>query len=167
MDGTHEKYQANVITENMYAQVDDEGNEFLLLDEITDHRSDGSAIQIADGTIRSANGSEKPKKTMHGWFLLVQWKDGSVSWEKLSDLKASNLVEVAEYTIANHLVKEPAFKWWVPQHVIKRRSRIISKVKSQYWKTTHKFGIRLPKSIEEALKIDRTTNTDLWRRVIS
>jgi hypothetical protein len=25
-DGTHEKYQANVIAENMYAQVDDEGN---------------------------------------------------------------------------------------------------------------------------------------------
>ena len=59
-DGTHEKYQANVIAENMYAQVDDEGNEFLLLDKITDHRSDGSAIQIADGTIRSANGSAKP-----------------------------------------------------------------------------------------------------------
>jgi hypothetical protein len=80
-DGTHEKYQANVIAENMYAQVDDEGNEFILLDEITDHRSDASAIPITDGTIRSANGSEKPKKTTRGWFLLVQWKDGSVSRE--------------------------------------------------------------------------------------
>jgi hypothetical protein len=165
-DGTHEKYQANVIAENMYAQVDDEGNEFLLLDEITDHRSDGSAIQIADGTIRSANGSEKPKKTTRGWFLLVQWKDGSVSWEKLSDLKASNPVEVAEYAVANRLVEEPAFKWWVP-YVMKRRNRIISKVKSRYWKTTHKFGIRLPKSVEEALEIDRTTNTDLWRKAIN
>jgi ribosomal protein L31E len=165
-DGMHEKYQANVIAENMYAQVNDEGNEFLLLDEITDHRSDGSAIQIADGTIRSANGSEKPKKTTRGWFLLVQWKDGSVSWEKLSDLKASNPVQVTEYAVANRLVEEPAFKWWVP-HVIKRRNRIISKVKSRHWKTTHKFGIRLPKSVEEALKIDRTTNTDLWRKAIN
>jgi hypothetical protein len=69
MDGTHEKYQANIITENMYAQVNDKGNEFLLLDEITDHRSDASAIQIADGTIRSANSSEKPKKMTRGWFL--------------------------------------------------------------------------------------------------
>jgi hypothetical protein len=135
-DGTHEKYQANVIAENMYAQVDDEGNEFLLLKEITDHRSDGSAIQIVDGTVRSANGMEKPKKTTRGWFLLVQWKDGSVSWEKLSYLKASNPVEVAEYAVANHLVEEPAFKWWVP-HVIKWRNRIISKVKWCYWKTTH------------------------------
>ena len=62
-DRTHEKYQANIIVENMYAQVDDEGNKFLLFDEITDHRSDGSAIQIVDGTIWSANSSEKPKKT--------------------------------------------------------------------------------------------------------
>jgi hypothetical protein len=54
---------------------------------------------------------------MRGWFLLVQWRDGSASWEKLTDLKASNPVEVAEYAVANHLIEEPAFKWWVP-HVI-------------------------------------------------
>ena len=107
----------------MYAQVDNEGNEFLLLKEITDHKRDDSAIQIADGTIRSANGTEKPKKTTRGWYLLVQWKDGRVSWEKLSDIKASNPIEVAEYAVANCLVEEPAFKWWVP-HVIKWRNRI-------------------------------------------
>ena len=37
-NGTHEKYQANVIAENMYAQVNDEGNEFLLLDTSRDAR---------------------------------------------------------------------------------------------------------------------------------
>jgi hypothetical protein len=68
-DGTHERYQANVIAENMYAQVDDEGNEYLLLSEITDHKSDGSAVQIADGMTRSANGQEKPKVTTRGWHL--------------------------------------------------------------------------------------------------
>jgi hypothetical protein len=165
-DSTHERYQANIIAENMYAQVDSEGNEYLLMQEITDHKSNNSAILIADGTVRSANGSEKPKKTTRGWFLLVQWKDGTVSWEKLSDLKASNPIEVAEYAVANRIVKELAFKWWVP-HTIKRRNRIISKVKSRYWKTTHKFGIRLPKSVQEALEIDRTTNTDLWRKAIN
>jgi hypothetical protein len=89
-----------------------------------------------------------------------------VSWEKLTDLKASNPVEITENAVANRLVEEPAFKWWVP-HVIHRRSRIISKVKSQYWKMTHKFGIRLPKTVEEALEIDRTTNTDFWRKAIN
>jgi bifunctional pyridoxal-dependent enzyme with beta-cystathionase and maltose regulon repressor activities len=41
-DGTRDKYQANVITDNMFAQVDSEGNQFLLLQEITDHKKDHS-----------------------------------------------------------------------------------------------------------------------------
>jgi hypothetical protein len=108
---------------------------------------DGSAIPKSDGSIHSTNGQIKPKLTTRGWFLLVQWRDRSTSWEKLKDLKKCNPVEVAEYAIANRIVDEPAFKWWVP-HVIQRRNHIISKVKSRYWTTTHKFGICLPKNVE-------------------
>jgi hypothetical protein len=61
---------------------------------------------------------ENLKKATQGRFLLVQWKDGMVSWKKLSDLKASNPIEVAEYAVANHLMEEPTFKCWGP-HVIK------------------------------------------------
>ena len=32
---------------------------------------------------------------------------------------------------------------------------------------THKFGIRLPHSIEEALKIDEKTGMNLWWQVIN
>ena len=34
----------------------------------------------------------------------------------------------------------------------------------QYLKKSHKFGIRVPKTIEEALEIDRATKTTFWRR---
>jgi hypothetical protein len=165
-DGTREKYQANIIAENMFAQVDDEGNQYLLLQEIVDHKKDNSAIPISEGMTINSSGTAKPKVTTKGWFLLVQWRDGSTSWERLVDLKESNPIEVAEYAVVNRITEEPAFKWWVP-HVIKRRNRIISKVKSRYWKTTHKFGIRLPKTVQEALDIDRTTGTDLWRQAIN
>jgi hypothetical protein len=47
----------------------------------------------------------------------VQWKDGSISLEKLKDLKASHPIEVAEYAITNRLIEETAFKWWAP-HVL-------------------------------------------------
>ena len=89
----------------MYAQVNNEGNKYLLLSEITDHKSDGSTIQIADGMTRSANEQEKPKVTTRGWHLLIQWKDSTVSWEKLTNIKASNPIEVAKYTVANNLLK--------------------------------------------------------------
>ena len=91
--------------------------------------------------------------------MLILWKDGLTSWEKLKDLKASNPIEVAEYAVANHIAEELAFNWWL-SHVIRRRNRVISKVKPKYWRTTHKFGIRLPHSVEKALEIDRQTNTD-------
>jgi hypothetical protein len=39
-------------------------------------------------------------------------------------------------------------------------------VKSRYWDRTHKYGILLPKSVEEALRIDKETGTDFWQRAI-
>jgi hypothetical protein len=48
-DGTREKYQVNIVAENMFAQVDNEGNQYLLLQEITDDKKDNSAIPISDG----------------------------------------------------------------------------------------------------------------------
>jgi hypothetical protein len=36
-------------------------------------------------------------------------------------------------------------------------------VKRKYWQTMHKFGCKLPHSVEEALEIDRQTGTDHWQ----
>ena len=58
--------------------------------------------------------------------------DGSEEWVSFQNLKESNSLQVAEYAIANNIVDEPAFKWWVPTS-IKKRNRIISKVKTRYW----------------------------------
>ncbi len=46
------------------------------------------------------------------------------------------------------------------------QNRIVAKVKSRYWKTTHKFGIELPHSVEQAYELDRKNGNDLWRRAI-
>jgi hypothetical protein len=150
----------------MYAQVDDEGNMFQFLLEIMDHKKDGTAIDISNGMVTSANGNTKPKITTQGWMLLVMWKDQSTSWVKLKDLKASNPIELAEYAVANCITEEPAFKWWV-SHTLRKRNHIISKVKSKYWKTTHEFGCKLLHSVAEALEIDRLAGTDLWTRAIN
>jgi hypothetical protein len=164
-DGSTAEYQANVIAENLFSQSDSEGRQYMVMNEISDHKKDGRAIQISNGFTISKNGNKVPKQTTIGWKLLVEWKDGSSDWVDLKDLKASNPVEVAEYAVANKIVEEPAFKWWVA-NVLRRRNRIISKLKSRYWKTTHKFGIRVPKSVDEAYKIDSETGTDLWTKAI-
>jgi hypothetical protein len=57
-NGTIEQYAANVIAKNMYAQVDDEGNMFQLLDEIMDHKKNNTAIDIANGTVTTSSGNK-------------------------------------------------------------------------------------------------------------
>lgn len=164
-DGSTEAVTANLIAENLYAQVDEEGRSFAILGDIVDHRTNGHALSKDDGFEISSNGQRRPRRTTRGWELQVEWKDGSTDWVPLKDLKESNPVELAEYAVANKIVEEPAFAWWVRQ-VLRRRDRIIKKVKSRYWKKTHKYGIELPKTVERALKIDDETGTDFWRRAI-
>ena len=161
-DGTTKELTANLIAESMYSQVDDEGHHFQLLKEISDHRKDDTAIEKKDGYFqRSSNSPKVPKKTTRGWQLLVHWKDGSSQWIKLKDLKVSNPVELAEYAKAKGIDDEPAFKWWVP-FTLHKRDRIVKKVKAKYWRTTHMLGIRVPKSVDEALKLDEENGNTLW-----
>ena len=164
-DGHVEELQYNIIAENMMSQVDSEGHHWQLLLEISDHRSNHLAIPKRDGFIRSHNGNLHPKKTTIGWDIEVEWKDGSMTWVPLKELKVSNPIELAEYAIANNLDEEPAFKWWV-KDTLRQRDRIISKVKTKYWRTTHKFGIEVPKTVIEAYKIDERTGTTFWTDAI-
>ena len=69
------------------------------------------------------------------------------------DLKASYPVQVDEYAVANKIKDEPDLAWW-SKVVLRKSNRVISKVKSRYWKTTHKFGIRIPKTVVGAFEID-------------
>ena len=164
-DGSSQELTANIIAGSMFTQVDSEGHHYQLLQEITDHRNDRSAIPILNGMIHSHNGNMVPKKTTQGWDLLVEWKDGSSRWIPLKYLKASKPVELAEYVSGNRLYVEPAFKWWM-RGVLRSRNRIIDKVKAKYWRTTHKFGIRVPKSVDEALSIDKENRNTLWYTAI-
>ena len=70
-------------------------------------------------------------------------------------------MELAEYAVGNKIDDEPAFAWWVP-YTIRKRNRIIKKIKSKYWQRTHKYGIRVPKSIKEAQEIDAENGNTLW-----
>ena len=71
----------------MFAQVDDEVREHLIMNEIVDHKKDHTAIPILEGKSRSYNVNESPKITTRGWKLLVEWRDEQTSWIDLKDLK--------------------------------------------------------------------------------
>jgi hypothetical protein len=70
--------------------------------------------------------------------------------KRSASMKETHPVVTAEYAVAQAIDHEPAFAWWVP-HVLKRRNRM----NKRYFRTTHKYGIRIPKSVHEALQIDK------------
>ena len=164
-DGSVYRYHANVIADNIFSQCDEEGRRHAVLQEIIDHKKDGTAIETPNGYTTTRQGRRIPKKTTRGWKLLCQWRDGQSDWIDLKHLKDSNPIQVAEYAVANRIQEEPAFRWWVPE-TLRTRNRIIAKVKSRYWKTSHKYGVKLPHSVQEALQIDKETGTDFWWKAI-
>ena len=137
------------------------------MDEIIDHRVDTKiVVHEKDAYIKSRCGQKKRKKTTKGWEFLVKWKDGSTNWISLKDMKESYTPQIAEYAVASHIDQEPAFAWWVP-HVIRKKEAIISKVKSAYWLTTHKHWIKMPKTVQDALNLDKEHGNTLWYDAIT
>ena len=162
-DGQVKEYAANIIAENMLTQVDSDGMSTTLMEAIVDHRRDDEkALQHHDKYIQTKNGRRHLRKTTKGWELLIKWKDKSESWIKLADMKESHPVEVAEYARARGIDKEPAFEWWVP-HTLKKRQVILSALKKRIRKTTHKYGIEIPTSVEHAFELDRKNGNNLWK----
>ena len=47
--GSTAQYTVNVIAENIFLQVDKEGQQYALLSEITDHKKDASALSKDEG----------------------------------------------------------------------------------------------------------------------
>ena len=162
-DGQLKEYAANVIAENMLTQVDSDGYSTTMMKGIVDFSKDEAvAVPKSEGMISTKRGHRRLRKTTKGWKLLVQWADSSETWIPLKDLKESHPVELAEFAKSRGIQAEPAFAWWVP-YVLRKRDIILSKVNARLRKTTHKYGIELPTSVEHALELDNANGNTLWR----
>ena len=102
-DGAVKQYSANMIAENMYAQVDSEGNKYDLLEEIIDFKKDGHALRKGDEYVVTKRGQRRLRRTTIGRKLLVRWKGGSEQWIQLKDMKESNPVDVTEFAVSRDL----------------------------------------------------------------
>jgi hypothetical protein len=149
----------------MYAQCDIEGRQYNLMEGIIDHKTDGHVIEPADMYIKHGS-NKKVRKTTKGWPLCVEWKYGTTSWERLVDLKESNPVEVAEYAAVKSLLDTHDFFWWSP-HVLKKGTRIIAAVTKRYHKQTHKFGIEVPKSWDDCVRLHKENDNTIWQDAVS
>ncbi|KAL7481869.1 hypothetical protein ACHAW6_007549, partial [Cyclotella cf. meneghiniana] len=148
LDGPTKELAVNTIAEALYAQCNPDGNQYIMFDIIVDYRKNPMWLSLE--TIRSRllmvrRLSHAPCKV---WELCCEWKDGSTSWQKLSDLKESHPHQVAEFALATGIVNEPASNC------------------TRYHKQTHKFGIELQKTVDEAYAINKVTGITFWHDAI-
>ena len=80
-------------------------------------------------------------------------------------MKESYPVQVAEFAVANNLVQDPAFYWWVP-YTLRKRDVILASVKARVRNTTIKYGIVCPTTVQEARAIDMANGNTLWQDAI-
>ena len=164
-DGSIEPYTANIIAENIWSQVDDQGRDVLTFDAIIDHEMTEEAVPKEHGWYNDRTGRKRRVQTTKGWKLLLRYKDGTTQWHKLKDVKDDFMVQIAEYALTVGIADQPAFAWWVP-YTIKKRDRILKAQATRHARITHKFGIEIPMNVKEALDLDRDNKNTFWQDAI-
>ena len=141
------EYSANTITDNVLNQVDYAWFTLNMMKWTIDYQK-GAATDVNkyDMYIVTNRVQRKIWKTTVGWQLLFQWRGHSESWIHMKDIKEFQPIEVAKFAKSRGISDEPAFAWWVPC-MMRKRDVILSALKSQIRKTTHKYGTDIPTSI--------------------
>jgi hypothetical protein len=144
------KFSANMVSEALYNQVGDDAYNISIFKSIIGHEP---SLEPNSSDVNTGNDMNK----VHS--------NGTTLWLPLSDVKNSFPVHLANYVINNGLQDLPAFSWWV-NRAIKKRQASIKATKSTYSQRTHKFGIKVPKTVQDALHIDKQTGTTFWYEAI-
>ena len=156
------EYSENVIAENIYAEVYAEGFFHSRLDSILDFKKDDNAADNGEMYVTTNSGQRHVCKTTAIWKLLVIRKNGTDQWTPLSVMNNSNPVEVSEFAVARGVDHKPDFRWWVPNN-LHHRDRIIAGVNSRVKQVTHKYGVELPRTVQEAYALDEKNGNTFWR----
>ncbi len=103
------------------------------------------------------------------WEVRVLWEDGSETWEPLSVIFADDPITVSRYAWNEDLLDTPGWKRCRPYaKSVKQMNRLFiqSKLRSQRTATRIKFGVRVPRTYQQAMELDRQNGNKLWATAI-
>ena len=100
------------------------------MDEITYHWFDEAAVKSQYAFVTTSSGTKCRRQKKQGVSLCIKCRDGDTTWVALKDIKEAYPIQLSEYALEAKISAEPAFTWWVP-HTLKKRKRIIEKSEIQ------------------------------------
>ena len=110
-EGHNASLAANIIAENLFAQVDQAGNRFTILYSITGTRTDGTQVLQKDTFVHTSTGTKIIVNTTQIWEIFIQCKDVSTTWNTLKNVKDLYPVQMDEFAVENRISEEPEFSW--------------------------------------------------------
>ena len=87
VDGKKYALSANLIAENMFAHIYEEGNRHMLMDKITDHWFDEAEVKSHDFFLNTSSGTNCRRQTTQGLILCIKWRYRNTTWMDLKDIK--------------------------------------------------------------------------------
>ena len=124
----------------------------------------------ANWKLKQINGHKYNRRNKQ-WYFNIQWTDNTTQTMAVNELKLHDPLSVLKYGIKNKLANHWGWEW-AKVFLLKRRE-----LKGVLWafKTTtikkkneikYKFGVCIPCTVQEALKLDRINGNNLWEEAI-
>jgi hypothetical protein len=101
--------------------------------------------------------------------VLVEWDDGSETWEPLSQVAKDDPISTARYARENNLLNTPGWKRLnrIAQQE-KLFKRMVLQAKIRPGRTIrYQFGVQVPRDAREALKLDQQNEDSRWKAAMA
>lgn len=135
----------------------------LLIEKFNAPEADGNEIFTFSGIL-----DHRAKKGV--WEVLVQW-DGigyEPTWEPLKNIRAADPITLSEYAREKKLLQTKGWKWAKKYRInSKKMIRLARRIfQAKRTDVKYQFGVRVPRTVEEAYRLDKENGNTLWRDAI-
>ena len=101
---------------------------------------------------------------------MIEWENGEITNEPLSVIAADDPVTCAIYACDNELLDKPGWKRF--KGIAKREkkfTRMVNQAKLRSYNTAprYKYGFEVPKTYEQAMRLDQRNGNTLWADAIA
>jgi hypothetical protein len=153
---------------------DEDKEELIAYNEILDYlesQEQGETLW----KFRRITGHEGPHTANHPSYkgsrfnVMIEWENGEITSEPLSNIAADDPVTCAIYARENGLLDTPG---WVRFKTIAKREkkylRMVKQAKLRSFRTSkqYQYGFEIPRNYEDAMRLDRLNNNDRWAKAI-
>ena len=131
------------------------------LEELDDPDVNWTVQKILDHLVKEVEGEPQ-------YFFKVQWLGGDVQWIHMDDIRIHDPIAIIKYGSEKELLSCAGWEWIHPflpdEHDLQRMVHALATAQKEAPK--YKFGVRVPRSVKEALELDKENGNELWSEAL-